>query len=261
MYDGVELHGANDALWAEIAARLPAVGIEEPPPVLDRSRTLAAIWSDPGLLLAQCCGYPMVTRYRDRLRYVATPCYAAPGCHAGDYRSRIVVRADDRADTLAMLRGRRAAINDRQSNSGANLFRAAVAPLAGGSSFFADIIETGSHAASLRAVADDRADVAAIDTVSFAHLARAEPTLAARVRTIRWTEASPGLPYVTSIAMPDDVVRSLRAVLDAVTRAPETRPARDALLLTGMERLPDNAYYRLLDLERDAARMGYPELA
>lgn len=261
MYDGPALHAANDALWELIAGRLAERGVADVPPGLDRRRPLDEIWSDPGLLLAQCCGYPLVTRYRGRLRYIATPRYGAPGCIGASYRSRIVVRADDPAERLGELRGRRAAVSEWRSNSGMNLFRAAVAPLAGGAPFFASVIETGSHEASLRAVAEHGADVAAVDAVSFAHLACGEPTIAASTRTIGWTGESPGLPFVTSIATPDAVVQVLRTILDEVAQSAEARPARDALLLEGMERLPDRAYDRLLRIERGAARLHYPELA
>ena len=49
-----------------------------------------------------------------------------------------------------------------------NALRAVIAPLAEGGRFFAEIIETGGHAASLDLVAAGGADVAAIDAVSLA---------------------------------------------------------------------------------------------
>ena len=261
MYDGSLLRDANDALWRSIAERLAVRGIADVPAMLDRDRSLDAIWSDPDLLLAQCCGYPLVTRYRGRLRYVATPSYSAPGCVGASYRSRLIVRADEPAEHLGGLRGRRAAINERQSNSGMNLFRAAVAPLARGAPFFAEVIETGSHAGSLRAVAEGRADVAAIDAVSFVHIVCGEPSLAMRVRTLGWTDPSPGLPFVTSIATPRGIVRLLRIVLGEVARSAELQPARDTLLLEGIERLPAGAYRRVSRIEQAADRLGYSALA
>ena len=261
MYDSPPLNEANDALWALIAARLAERGIADVPRRLDRDRAPEAIWDDPGLLLAQCCGYPLVTRYRTRLRYLATPRYTAPGCSGVLHRSRIVVRVADPAEGLRALAGRRAAVNERHSNTGMNLFRAAIAPLAGGAPFFAEVVETGSHVASMRAVADDRADVAAIDAVSFAHAARLDPDLARALRTIGWTDASPGLPFVTASATPEPIVRLLRGTVGAVVRSAEARPACAALLLQGVERLPPRAYDRLLRIERYSARAHYPELA
>ena len=261
MYDAAAVREANDMLWELIAGRLMERGVADVPDRLDRTRPPEAIWSDPDLLLAQCCGYPLVTRYAGRLRYLTTPRYAAPGCCGASYRSRLVVRVDDPAERLADLRGRRAAINDRHSNSGTNLFRAAIAPLARGRPFFGAVRETGSHEASLRAVAEDEADVAAIDTVTFAHLARGEPARAARVRTIGWTGASHGLPFVTSMSTSAAVVDMLRDAISAVMLSAEARPACDALLLAGIECLPPDAYDGLLRMERDAARLHYPELA
>ena len=261
MYDGGAVGEANDLLWALLADRLREKGMGDVPARLDRERPLDAIWSDPDLLLAQCCGYPLATRYRGRLRYVATPRYAAPGCIGASYGSRIVVRVDDPADSLAALRGRRAAINERFSNTGMNLFRSAVAPLARGLPFFAEVIETGAHRDSARAVAEERADVAAIDAVTFAHMARADPTFTSRLRTIGWTEAGPGLPFVTSIATSDRVLKSLRDALEQVVRDPASGPVRDVMLLRGVECLPPDAYDRLLAIEDEAARRRYRELA
>lgn len=256
MYDDPSLRAANDDLWADIASGLEARGVGGVPRSLDQSRPLVAIWDDPGLLLAQCCGYPLVTTYSGRLTYIATPCYSAPGCVGADYRSRIVVRADSDARRLSDLRGGRAAVNEWRSNSGMNLLRAAVAPIAGGGRFFSEVIETGSHHASLRAVADGEADLAAIDCVTFAGLARGDPALTARVRTLAWSELSAGLPFVTSIATPPATVRHLREVL-----AETIGGGRPALLIAGMEIVPAARYDHLLKIERDAARLGYPLLA
>lgn len=222
MYDGAPLRKANDALWETIALRLAENGLAEAPLRLDWERPLHDIWDDPALLLAQCCGYPLVTRYRDRLRYVATPCYAAPGCRDAWHRSRIIVRGDDAARELSDLRGRRAAINEATSNSGMNLFRAALAPIAGGPGYFSTVVQTGSHEASVRAVAEGAADVAAIDTVSFEHLARHQAPLAAAVRTLAWSPMSPGLPFVTSRGTSDGVVRLLRDTLHDALQADST---------------------------------------
>lgn len=261
MYDRPEVRWANDRIWAVLAERLAAAGVVDVPVALDRSRTPGEAWGDRGLLFGQCCGYPLMTAYRGRLRYVATPSYAVPGCSGGTYRSRIVVRADAAVEALSELRGARAAINDRQSNSGMNLFRAAVAPLAGGPVFFAEVIETGSHGESVRAVIDGVADVASIDTVSFAHLQRHAPGMAAGVRTIGWTEAAAGLPFVTSIGTSDGELATLRTALRETLADPDTAAARGALCIDGLSVLPDRAYRGILTLERRAVRLGYPVLA
>lgn len=261
MYDRPEVRAANDALWSAVAAHLRAAGVEGVPAELDRTRGLGDIWNDPGLLLAQCCGYPLVTAWRDRLRYVATPVYAVPGCEGGTHRSRIVVRRGESALSLAAFRGRRAAINDRGSNTGMNLLRDSVARMADKGRFFGSIIETGSHDASARLVAAGGADIAAIDTVSFAHFEGYEPSIAGRLRVLGWTRPVPGLPLVTAGGTTDRELALLRAAVRAALVDPRLATARAALHLSGVEILRRERYDIVARIEAKAVRNGYPVLA
>jgi ABC-type phosphate/phosphonate transport system substrate-binding protein len=261
MYDSPALQAANDALWTAIAVRLSAEGVADVPAQLDRTRPLAAIWDDPALLLAQICGYPLVTQWRGRLRYVATPRYRVPGCEGAHHRSRFVVRRTDPAMTLAALRGRRAAINEPTSNTGMNLLRAAVAAHARARPFFGAVIETGSHTASARLVASGGADIAAIDAVSFAHLERHESNITRDLRTLGWSVSVPGLPLVTArTAQPRDVAM-LRRVLQDIADDPALADIRETLLIDGFDVLHPSRYRSALQLERGAGRAGYPLLA
>lgn len=259
MYDSQGLHAANDQLWAAIARQLGKQGLGNVPDRLDRDRPLDEIWSDPDLLLAQTCGYPLVTRFAGRLRYVATPRYRAIGCEGITHRSRIVVRHDDPGIALGDYQGRRLAINDRGSNTGMNLLRAMIAPIARGQPFFADVSETGSHAASAHAVAIGMADLAAIDAVTFAHLQREKPAITGSLRTLAWTAPSPGLPFVTAVTGSDAVVRKLRkAIRAAIVDEPW---AANRLLLDGIENVGAGRYDAIGKLEAASHRRGYPELA
>ena len=67
---------------------------------------------------------------RDSATLIATPDYAFPGCEGGTHCSFLVARAGDPRLTLPDFRGATAAVNSSTSNSGMNLFRAAIAPLA-----------------------------------------------------------------------------------------------------------------------------------
>jgi ABC-type phosphate/phosphonate transport system substrate-binding protein len=259
MYDFPQLTGATDALWSAIAARLTERGVAAPT-ALTRGVPLDDLWADPALLLAQTCGYPLVTTLAGRVALVATPCYRADGCDGAWYRSAIVVRASDSASSLADLRGRRCAVNSVTSNSGMNVLRAAVAPLAQGGKFFGTIVMTGGHAASLRAVAAGDADVAAIDCVTWAHLRQLCPQDTARLRVLDWSAATPGLPLITSRLTDAPTRTSLLGALDDVARDPALAPARSALRLEGFEALTPGAYDTVLTLERAAQAAGYPEL-
>ncbi len=260
MYDLPELQPATDALWNAIAARLRTRGVAAPD-ALCRGTDLAAIWTDPSLLLGQTCGYPLMTSLASKVRVIATPCYLAEGCDGLFYRSAIVVRRTDQAASLADLRGGRCAVNDAASNSGMNVLRAAIAPLAAGAPrYFSDMVVTGAHAASVAAVADGQADVAAIDCITWAHLQRWRPEAAGKLRVLAWTEATPGLPLITATATTDAVFRALAAALDDVAADPALADARAALLLGGFVQVAQEAYRRVVELEQGAVLAGYPIL-
>jgi ABC-type phosphate/phosphonate transport system substrate-binding protein len=258
MYDPRWLHHANDTLWQAIAARLRAMGMADVPARLNRDHTLDAIWTAPDCLLAQTCGYPLTTRLGNVVAVVATPAYDAEGCEGSWHRSAIVVRRDNPAPDLAALRGRTAAINARDSNTGMNLLRAAVAPLAQGGRFFANVIATGGHARSLYAVIAGRADVAAIDAVTLALLRDRYPAINRRIRVLGWTAATPGLPLITAAR---HHIAALRTALGDVMANPALAPTHAALRLRGMAVLDCGAYDAVTALERDAIRAGYPVLA
>jgi ABC-type phosphate/phosphonate transport system substrate-binding protein len=258
MYDPRWLHHANDALWQAIATRLRAMGITTAPDRLSRARPLDAIWTAPDCLLAQTCGYPLTTRLGASVAVVATPIYHAEGCEGAWHRSALIVRRDDQVSDLAALAGRTAAINARDSNTGMNLLRAAVAPFARNRRFFASVIETGAHARSLCAVIAGRADIAAIDAVTLALLRDRYPAIDRRIRVLGWTAATPGLPLITAARQP---VAALRSALAEVMADPALATVRAALRLGGMTVLDRDAYDAVPALEYEAARAGYPELA
>lgn len=260
MYDPPALEAANDALWTAIAARLRQREVDAPDR-LTRGPDLDAIWRSPRLLLAQACGYPLVGRLDGLVQLVATPRYRAPGCEGARHRAAIVVGAESPFDDLAALRGRRCAINSRDSNTGMNLLRARIAPLADQGRFFAEAITTGSHAASLDAVAGGDADVAAIDAVTLALLTDADPALTDAVRVLDWTDASPGLPLITAAATPPSRLAALRDALDAVAADPALAEVRAALRLEGFSRLSRADYDPVAALEQDARRRGVRDLA
>jgi ABC-type phosphate/phosphonate transport system substrate-binding protein len=261
MYDFPPLHAVTDDYWSAIAARLRAAGIADVPAALTRDMGHVDTWRDPRLLFGQACQYPLACAWHELVRLVAVPAYAAPGCDGSRYRSAVIVRIGDSARKLEDLRGRRCAVNERDSNSGSNLLRAAIAPLAEHGRFFSSVELTGGHLASVRAVAEGRADVAAIDCVSYAHIQRSSAELTMRLRILDWTRSSPGLPYVTSRTNDPSMIAALRAALAGVQADPALAPVRDALLLTGLDFAVDEDYVEVRQLERDALERGYPQVA
>ena len=163
MYDLPELRASTDAWWRGLAQAFRDAGLQSVPDALTRGVDLETLWLSSDLLLGQTCGYPLTHVLAGRVTLVATPVFAVEGCEGPHYRSALIVRRDDDARHLADLRGRRAAVNYRGSHSGWNILRHEVAPLAEAGSFFAEVVDSGSHGGSMAAVAEGRADLAAVD--------------------------------------------------------------------------------------------------
>ena len=237
------------------------VGLRGPLRGLSSPSDLEAHWLSPATLLTQTCGYPLATALADRVRLVGTPRYAARGCRGSDYASLIVVRRGDAARTLADLRGRRAAVNGRHSQSGYNAFRALVAPLAHEGRFFAEVIETGGHARSLRLIREDQADVASIDCVTHAMMARSAPQLVEGLRVLCLSDPAPGLPLITARATTEADLARLRSAFAAACADPRLASARRVLLLDGLDVRPVADYGRCTLMEESAKRLGYLDIA
>lgn len=261
MYDFPWTRAANGALWDRIAASLRDQGVADVPSRLDHDRPPDAVLRDPGLLLGYTCGYPLMTSLRGVVRAVAIPCYDLPGCDGATHRSLIVVAAQAPVRRLDDLRGATVAVNNTDSNTGMNLLRAAAAPHARDGRFFGAVVMTGAHVQSLAAVAAGRADIAAIDCVTHGLTARHRPDLLAGTRVLAMTEATPALPLVTRADATDAEIAILRHALDDAASDPALVEARHALALTGFAEAPAERYQRVLALEAQAARLGYPTLA
>jgi hypothetical protein len=175
MYDLPELAEATNAWWRGLARHFAAQGFRDLPDKLNRQGDPVERLKAPGLLFAQTCGFPLTHRLKDHVQLLATPRYAVPGCAGATYVSWVVVRMDDPAKTPADLRGSRVAYNDDGSQSGYNTLRALIAPIAQGRKFFGEAIESGAHRNSLAMVKAGKADVAALDCVTFALIARNAP--------------------------------------------------------------------------------------
>jgi ABC-type phosphate/phosphonate transport system substrate-binding protein len=236
------------------------VGIQDVPDTLTRQLNVPEHWLSPDLLFSQTCGYPLTHALKGQVRLVATPCYDAPGCEGAEYCSILVVPPSASTRSFADLRGKRAAFTSLHSHSGFNALRALAAPLAEAGHFFGEAIQTGSHAASLELVAAGKADVAAIDCITFALLFRYRPSAVANVRELCRSASAPALPYVTSGVTGDRRVAQLRQGLQATMDDPALVEARTALLLKGVQVLPEKEYERITEIEAVAFDHGYPEL-
>ena len=249
------------SLWDVLQTSLQQASCAGVPQALDWPEDLLAHWRDPQLLLGQTCGYPLTHALAGAVQLVGVFRYSAPGCDGIFCRSQLVARTEDAGRTLADFRGLRVAFNSDDSQSGYNALRAAVAPLARHGRFFAEALATGGHAASMAAVQQGRADIAAIDCVTLDGLRRNMPQTLAGLCTIGQTMAYPGLPLITGHATSAAELQALQAVLAALVRDPAAADALAALGITGFQTLPINTYQVCIDMRLQAQALGYAELA
>lgn len=219
LYDWPEFQAQTDLIWATIREAARDEGLDLPPDLDHRYQHRSATM-EAGLLFSQLCGSPWSRHYSSTASYLASCDFELGDNPSGHYFSQIVVAKGSPwpdLTALARLASARLAFNDDDSQSGVHCLRAILdveARLASGQ-------ETGGHRASMRAVAEGRADFAAIDAFSFTLAERAEPALTDALRVIARTPLRPAPVLVTATSLGPTVGRSMKA---AVTHALTSLP-------------------------------------
>ena len=244
MYGEVEFRPAVERWWSGLAGHLRSCGVPDVPGLLAWPEDRYRQWRDPGLLLGQTCGYPLVNDLASDVKLVATPHYSAPGCEGPRYAAHVVVRESDPAHGVHDLRGARLSVNGEDSYSGYHVWRRLLPAGEDVRSFFGEVGATGSHRASIRSVAAGGADVCAVDCVTHALLSDWLGGALRGTRILATSPPAPGLPYVTAAATSDGEVRRLRDGLFAALADPALRRSREALRLSGASVLEPEDYRR-----------------
>ena len=219
---------------------------------------LHSLWLAPELLLTQTCGYPLMTQLRGQVRVIGRPRYELPHSSQGEHCSLLLTRDDNARFTLSDFYNSRGVINGHDSNSGMNLLRERLAPLQRDGRFFASVAISGAHRESLRWLREDRADLAAIDSVTYDYLARFAPQEVAGLRIVSRSAPSPTLPYIGPLGLSDEQVIQLR---QAMNQALQDLPqVAETLGLQAVLPASEDDYQLLLDYQRQAIDAGFPML-
>lgn len=222
------------------------------------SLSLAQLWLSPDLLLTQTCGYPLMTALRGRVRVLGRPHYELPDSSGGTHCSLLLSRANDPRDSLIAFRDSRGVINGEDSNSGMNLLRHRLAPLHRDGRFFTQVGISGSHRESLRWLREDLADLAAIDSVTFAYLAQHAEQEVEGLRIIARSAVSPTLPFITAATVTDEHVSAIRLAMNQALR--ELPDVADILGLHQVLPASAGEYQCVLDYQKEAEAMGYGQV-
>ena len=163
MYLRPETAEATGRYWAMIRDALRAQGIPAPERLSNDAEEFA-VWTAPDLTLSQTCGMPYRLWLHDRVTLIGTPDFGVEGCPPGYYNSVFVVRANDPRETISEFRAARFTYNQTFSQSG---YAAAYAHCSAEGFWFADRSQSHGHRNSAKTVAEGRADIAALDGVSW----------------------------------------------------------------------------------------------
>jgi ABC-type phosphate/phosphonate transport system substrate-binding protein len=249
MYDWPEVRAATDDWAYGVLRHLGRAGLP-----LDRNPDYFSGWRRGDLVFSQTCGYPFTHEFRGRFGYIATPHYAVPGCEGANYCSFVFARQER---PLAEFRASRAAVNSPDSMSGMLALKLVFAAHAEAGRFFSQVLQTGSHARSMIAVRDGKADICAIDSVCVALARRYRPDYLEGLVEIARSPMVPALPFVTA---PGRDPAEFRLALARAFGDPHLAPAREALFLDRHSILAEDAYDLILRLERQMEARGGLEL-
>ncbi len=279
MYDWPEVADALDDLWKPIVEASHRLGLDAPAS-LARRDDLVSIWTDPSMLLGQVCSLNPVRDGLGETEVIGTieydPPPDLPQPDPGSYYSVIVCRNDDprrpvgRASggsggsggsvgtgtarrNILRFAGARVAANGTDSQSGYWSLGHFVRHLLDDGPIFGDVVFTGVHRDSVRAVADGTVDLAAIDVHSWLLACEYEPEAAGRLAVIGTTDPTPGVVCVVSWELKDHRADLDRALHDAMSRFVGT-PAAARLHISGYRSRRLDEFQVVADQVEDAGR-------
>jgi ABC-type phosphate/phosphonate transport system substrate-binding protein len=235
MYPFLHLRSHQERLWDGVRARLSFAA-----PELDWELDHLEVCRRDDLLLGQTCGWPLITDLASTVRVVGTFDCNVDEASDGTYRSMLVSNSDRPFTEIVHRPDLVVAANSDDSLSGWISLRAATAA----EGVHLDAAEwTGAHAASIAALREGRAHVAAIDAVSWAHLGGGTG-----LHVVGHGPRILCLPLVTSGSSTDAVVDELRAALGAAVRDPALAESCAALKIRGFVELDLADYEGLSEL-------------
>jgi len=234
MYPFAHLRDAYDQLWAAVHSRLP-----DSPETLSHALDLHSAWHHPELLVGQTCGWPLVTQLPDVVVIGAFD-VGAPFADAGRYRSVLIA-----SKPLGLQHFRTAAVPGFDSLSGwVSLWDAlGAAP--------EEVVVTGAHVESMRAVAEGRAEFASIDAMSFEFIAESQPAVAGRVHVVGHGPSVPSLPLVMAPAHAHRL-HEVRTAFAAAVADPALAAVCEVLRIRGFVPFDRSDYLPLLELRPPA---------
>jgi ABC-type phosphate/phosphonate transport system substrate-binding protein len=254
---------AVEAAWTELLRRVvddagtgPLDYLPYPAP-----QPLEALWRRPDLGCALMCGYPIALGLAAVTPIAAPVPSAAWAAGRPVYRSDLVVAAESRFGTLVDTFGGTAGWTVAHSHSGFNAFRYHLLRYrtADRPTLYGRVVgDLVTARAILDRVADGTLDVGPLDAYWHMLIARADPALAARVRTVESTDTAPMPAFVAGPAVPSEAIAALRAAFAAAASRPWFPPLAETLMVTGFAPVDHASFAVTRARDGEAVAAGYP---
>ena len=104
---------------------------------------------------------------------------------------------------------------------------------------------TGSHIASLGCIARADAMLASIDCLSFQMALHETPEVEQQIRVLGYTDPFPGLPFVTSAQMPEEICELMTGRLVRFIKGDRAKLWADRLGVVGITCLSADTYQQM----------------
>ena len=214
MYEFPELQNSLDNYWNLIHNELLSNDINSPLS-LDTSINEQQVWLDPNLVLAQTCGMPYRKFLHEKVTLIGTPDFGLDDCHQGYYNSVFISNINDSRKHLFDFKDAMFTYNMANSQSG---LAAAYTDAKKNDFWFKRRIISGSHQKSCEMVANGKADIACIDSITWRFIEK-YTSLKNQIRIISKTDPTPGLPYISSIEANQSVIfNSIKIALEKLNK-------------------------------------------
>jgi ABC-type phosphate/phosphonate transport system substrate-binding protein len=226
MYSFPRVASAWQALWSAVHARVPWT-----PELLTPTDDVHAGWRDEACIVSHICGGPLVTVHRNEWDVVGAFSLDVP--HAGEpahYRSVLLSRFDRPLESLVTPTTQVVA-NSADSLSGwTSLVFSTGGP---GSSWPGAATFTGSHLASVIALANGIADLASIDGWSLALIVDERPDIVADLHVVGLGPLVPTPAIAARRTLAESRLNELRAAWRDAVSDPTLVDALATLHITG----------------------------
>ena len=249
MYDWPETSEVLDRFWNHISASLRTRGIQAPD-CLDRTDDLMSAWLDPELIIGQTCGWPYANLLGENVHLFGCFDHGLRDCKAGEYYSIFIGRdAEDKSlirNKQSLASAESVAVNLLDSQSGFHVFSEISGLPALKSIPEEHRVMTGSHLSSIEAVATGKAQIGAVDAVSFEMAGRYYPKWVEKIEILGQSRPRPALPLVTSRSMSQHEDVLVAAITHSISKLNERE--RETLMIRDF--IPKNGSdYRIFKTE------------